>query len=204
MRRSWNYRNVAAAVADFEKLLLSNPVNTFDEVQDKCKEAFLAMVNTLRQNRQAEVYDAQSERRDMEELRLCNTSEQLHVFFTLFLKKLDDCVTSSRVEEQDYFIAKVESILEKNYADMSLSVGMIAEELNMPMRLVSSQYKQKTGYGLLDRIHSFRVEKAKAMLLDTQDSVYEIAERCGYENVNTFIRVFRKYTGKTPGRFRGN
>lgn len=200
----WNYRNVAAAVADFEKLLLSNPVNTFDEVQDKCKEAFLAMVNTLRQNRQAEVYDAQSERRDMEELRLCNTSEQLHVFFTLFLKKLDDCVTSSRVEEQDYFIAKVESILEKNYADMSLSVGMIAEELNMPMRLVSSQYKQKTGYGLLDRIHSFRVEKAKAMLLDTQDSVYEIAERCGYENVNTFIRVFRKYTGKTPGRFRGN
>ena len=89
-------------------------------------------------------------------------------------------------------------------ADMSLSVGMIAEELNMPMRLVSSQYKQKTGYGLLDRIHSFRVEKAKAMLLDTQDSVYEIAERCGYENVNTFIRVFRKYTGKTPGRFRGN
>ena len=82
------------------------------------------------------------------------------MFFTLFLKKLDDCVTSSRVEEQDYFIAKVESILEKNYADMSLSVGMIAEELNMPMRLVSSQYKQKTGYGLLDRIHSFRVEKA--------------------------------------------
>lgn len=200
----WNYRNMTAAMGEFEKLLFGNPANTFENVRDKCREVFRAIVNTMRQNRQAEIYSPADEKQDLAELELCNTSEQMQVFFTLFLKKLDDCVTNSRVEEQDYFIAKVENILEKNYSDMSLSVGRIADELNMPMRLVSSQYKQKTGYGLLDRIHSFRIEKAKAMLLETQDSVYEIAERCGYENVNTFIRVFRKYTGQTPGRFRGN
>lgn len=200
----WNYRNVSAAVIEFEKLLFGNPANTFENAKDKCREAFRAIVNTLGQNRLAEVYTPANEQEDLAELDLCHTSEQIQVFFNLFLKKMDDCVTSSRVEEQDYFIAKVENILEKNYSDVSLSVGQIADELDMPMRLVSSQYKQKTGYGLLDRIHSFRIEKAKAMLLETQDSVYEIAERCGYENVNTFIRVFRKYTGQTPGRFRGN
>lgn len=162
------------------------------------------MVNTLRQNYTAEVYSSEHELKDLQELELCNTGEQIQVFFDLFLKKLDECITNSRAEEQDYFVAKVENILEKKYTDTALSVGMIADELGMPMRLVSSQYKQRTGYGLLDRIHSFRVEKAKTMLLETQDSVYEIAERCGYENVNTFIRVFRKYTGQTPGRFRSS
>lgn len=200
----WNYRNVCGAVTEFEKILFSNPANTFDSVKNKCREVVRAMVNTLRQSHSAEVYSPEHEANDLQELELCNTGEQIQVFFDLFLKKLDECITSSRAEEQDYFVAKVERILDKKYADTALSVGMIADELDMPMRLVSSQYKQKTGYGLLDRIHSFRVEKAKTMLLETQDSVYEIAERCGYENVNTFIRVFRKYTGQTPGRFRSS
>lgn len=200
----WNYRNIGSAVTEFEKILFSNPANTFDNVKNKCREVVRAMVNTLRQNYTAEVYSSEHELKDLQELELCNTGEQIQVFFDLFLKKLDECITNSRAEEQDYFVAKVENILEKKYTDTALSVGMIADELGMPMRLVSSQYKQRTGYGLLDRIHSFRVEKAKTMLLETQDSVYEIAERCGYENVNTFIRVFRKYTGQTPGRFRSS
>jgi len=33
-------------------------------------------------------------------------------------------------------------------------------------------------------------------------SVKETAERCGYENKYFFYRIFKKYTGQTPGGYR--
>ena len=200
----WNYKNLCSAVNEWLKLLTSRSDSQFDYIQTKSLEVEQAILGILRQNRLLDDYSQKNEEEDRRELSVCNTSEQIRVVMLLFLKKIDDCVTKRKAEEQDYFLAKVENILETNFSDMSLSVSMIAEKLNMPMRLASSQYKAKTGYGLLDRIHSFRIEKAKKLLLETQDSVYEIAEKTGYENVNTFIRVFKKHTGKTPGRFRGN
>lgn len=58
------------------------------------------------------------------------------------------------------------------------------------------------GIGLLDYINQYRVKKAAAALGSTQDSIQKIAENCGFLNCNTFIRVFKKYEGVTPGRYR--
>ena len=47
-----------------------------------------------------------------------------------------------------------------------------------------------------------RIQAAEELLLSTPDSVERIAERCGYLNVEHFIRQFRRATGTTPLRFR--
>ena len=46
-----------------------------------------------------------------------------------------------------------------------------------------------------------RVEKAKKMLLSGLYTKSEIAYLCGFDNPQFFVRVFKKYTGKTPSEF---
>lgn len=50
--------------------------------------------------------------------------------------------------------------------------------------------------------HRLRLERAKKLLLDPYLSVKEIAVRCGFEDVNYFVRLFRAREGRTPGRWR--
>lgn len=47
-----------------------------------------------------------------------------------------------------------------------------------------------------------RVEKAAVLLYNPRESISEIAYRCGFSNVSTFSRTFRKYFGITAQEFR--
>ncbi|WP_413242583.1 helix-turn-helix domain-containing protein [Paenibacillus sp. 1P07SE] len=47
-----------------------------------------------------------------------------------------------------------------------------------------------------------RVERAKALLTNTELKVAEIAVRMQYTNAQNFIRVFKSKTGITPGEYR--
>jgi len=47
-----------------------------------------------------------------------------------------------------------------------------------------------------------RIEKAKELLTVGGKSVQEVTYLTGYENPNTFIRIFKRYSGITPGRYR--
>ncbi len=47
-----------------------------------------------------------------------------------------------------------------------------------------------------------RLNEAKKLLLNTDWTVHEISSRVGYENVNHFINLFKKYIGLTPNSFR--
>ena len=49
-----------------------------------------------------------------------------------------------------------------------------------------------------------RVNSAKGLLENTNLSNWEIAERLGFDDANYFARVFKKYTGITPGAWRKN
>lgn len=57
--------------------------------------------------------------------------------------------------------------------------------------------------GVLDYIHHRRVQEAKYLICNQKEwSVNELAERVGFSSANTFIRVFKKYEGITPGKYR--
>ena len=49
-----------------------------------------------------------------------------------------------------------------------------------------------------------RVEKAKSLLLDPQNNVSQVAERCGFSEATYFARVFRMIAGYSPSEYREN
>lgn len=63
-------------------------------------------------------------------------------------------------------------------------------------------FARATGQSPNDYIQSRRCERAADLLRDTDQSVTEIAIALGFSSSQYFCRVFRKYTGLQPGRFR--
>ena len=64
-------------------------------------------------------------------------------------------------------------------------------------------YKQTRQVGVLNKIQQCRVKRAKELLIQEPEmSLAQIADKIGYSNVQTMIRVFKKFENETPGRYR--
>ncbi len=63
-------------------------------------------------------------------------------------------------------------------------------------------YKQIFGISCMNEIINARIKKAKNLLLSQNKKENEIASLCGYNNVEHFIRQFKKRTGVTPSQYK--
>ncbi len=120
----------------------------------------------------------------------------------LVLAVFDEAIAAiHRPDEENAFLQTIFHIVEQEYSNPDLSVGLLAEKTGLNARTLSAKFIKSTGKGLLDHIHSVRIGHAKVLLAQGQLSVQEVAAAVGYENVNTFIRVFKRYCYMTPGAY---
>lgn len=63
-------------------------------------------------------------------------------------------------------------------------------------------FKQYMGMPFVEYLNGYRLFQAGGMLLDTGEPVTEVAERCGFENLSYFNRLFKRRYGCTPGEYR--
>lgn len=66
----------------------------------------------------------------------------------------------------------------------------------------SRLFKETCGKTLTSYIKEKRIHEAVRLLMDTDKTVSEIAERVGYSDRKQFYKAFRQQTGKTPAEFR--
>ena len=63
-------------------------------------------------------------------------------------------------------------------------------------------FKHETGKTLINYITDKRIEEAKKLLLNSNATVYIIADQVGYDNYSYFSKTFKKNTGLSPIEFR--
>ena len=54
----------------------------------------------------------------------------------------------------------------------------------------------------MDSLLEMRLGHASRLLIDTTQSVSEVAYNCGFNNISNFNRLFKKKKGCTPKEFR--
>lgn len=96
---------------------------------------------------------------------------------------------------------QVSAYVQDHYADINLSVSMIGAHFGITPQYVSRLFKEQSGQGLHDYISQVRTAEAKK-LLQQGVTIEEISSRVGFSSSSAFIRVFKKYEGITPGRFK--
>ncbi|MFD0713778.1 helix-turn-helix domain-containing protein [Paenibacillus sp. GCM10027626] len=99
-------------------------------------------------------------------------------------------------------IRRVKQYIHDHYVDPDLSLARLSKEFGLGGSYMSRLFKEEFGVKFIDYVTQVRVEQAITMLKETQKTVQEIAESVGYVRTMTFIHVFKKITGTTPGSYR--
>jgi two-component system response regulator YesN len=83
-----------------------------------------------------------------------------------------------------------------------LSYKDVAQQVFISPSYFLCLLKQETGQTFVDHLTAVRVERAKALLSQTDKPIAEIAYEVGFANSDYFSRIFRKATGKTAKEYR--
>ena len=93
---------------------------------------------------------------------------------------------------------------EKMYLNQDFCLQMLADEMNMNYYNVSRLFTEYVGESFISYVTSKRLEKASEYLSDTNMPIEDIAFKVGFIRSSSFINVFKKYYGLTPGKYRQN
>ncbi len=78
----------------------------------------------------------------------------------------------------------------------------IAERFSVSPNHLSRLFRQQGHMTLADYITWVRIDRAKFMLKKYNFKLTEVSQRCGFNDVNYFCRVFKQRTGSTPTDYR--
>jgi AraC-like DNA-binding protein len=98
-------------------------------------------------------------------------------------------------------VEKTMEYLNANF-DKSITLGEVAKLANMTQTAFSRFFKTRTGINFIDSLNDIRLGHASRMLIETTETVSEIAYNCGFNNIANFNRLFKKKKGCTPKEFR--
>ncbi|MBP1991638.1 AraC family transcriptional regulator [Paenibacillus eucommiae] len=97
--------------------------------------------------------------------------------------------------------AQVAAIIHERYAE-SITLESLSESLNYSVPHLSSYFKIRTGLSPIDFLIKVRIDKAASLLLETDATLKEIAVGVGYQDPYYLGRLFKKYKGVSPMRYR--
>lgn len=98
-------------------------------------------------------------------------------------------------------IERVMEYLNENFQNQ-ITLTEVARLTNMAESAFSRFFKTRTGMTFIDSLTEIRLGHASRMLIDTTQSVAEIAYECGFNNISNFNRIFKKKKGCTPKEFK--
>lgn len=97
-------------------------------------------------------------------------------------------------------VNKVLRIIEEEYKE-ELSLDEIAQRMNVTPEYLSSLFMKELGIKFTTYRTQKRIDVAKRLLKEGKKKIYEIAEESGYPDVRYFTKVFKKFTGVSPGEY---
>lgn len=107
---------------------------------------------------------------------------------------LVDQVAQRRVERVLAFVAE--------RAHESLSLSDVARTIHFSRSAFCRFFRRTTGQTFIAYVHALRVGRACQMLIDTDRSVAEVAYACGFNNLASFNRQFKRLKRLAPTEFR--
>lgn len=98
-------------------------------------------------------------------------------------------------------VSRITSYITEHYAE-SLSTKALSEQFGFSLSYFCRYFKKETGEKVVDYINAVRLNKACALLQQTELPVTEIALLAGYTSINYFNHRFRAKLGCSPLQFR--
>lgn len=109
------------------------------------------------------------------------------------LSRYEYDIRIDRMRKVNMFLDYIHS----NY-NKPLSTADLAKEYYLSESHLCRIFKRAVGMSVVEYINRFRVDRAEMLLKNTDENVCDIAQKVGFDNLNYFDRVFKKYKNVSP------
>lgn len=179
-----NNRNASPEmINNFFNALIGTIIRTVYEIQSSVENIFDAEID---------LYN---------EISAKNTISEKKNYINFLFETVTSFVNRRKSSHNLKVYEKVKKFIEDNYQS-ELSLDNVSEVVGLSPSYLSLVFKEVSGMNFVEYVSTYRINKSKMLLKDITLTVSEISEKVGYTNSNTFIKVFKKYEGITPGQFR--
>jgi len=129
---------------------------------------------------------------DQEEL-----ADRLNVIVAQFSRR----AFSFRAVKHSVALRKAERYIREHFLE-NPPLHEVAAAAGLSPAYFSTVFKEELGESFSDFISRLKVERAAGLLVGSDLSLADVADSCGFQDQSWFSRVFKRYMGVTPGRFR--
>jgi AraC-like DNA-binding protein/ligand-binding sensor protein len=130
------------------------------------------------------------------------TIEELTDVLHIIVERMSAQIFSFQGVRHASALRKAERFIWENYT-RKISLQEISGAAGLSAPYFSTIFKDEMGENLSGYLNRLRVEKAGHMLTETDLTLSEIATACGFEDQSWFSKIFKSYTGVSPGKYRG-
>lgn len=129
-------------------------------------------------------------------------ADQLRMFIEEKVRRTFDEISGNCSTPGKNLVFRANAFTETSYQDAGFSVQKVADYIGISKNYFTSQYKELTGIGFWEYVTKLRMEKAKELLVTTDEMIGTIAGMVGYESEFHFSRKYKEYTGQSPKNYR--
>lgn len=86
--------------------------------------------------------------------------------------------------------------------DEAIGLKELAGRMAISESYLRARFRQETGMSLGQHLRRLRLQKAMSLLLQSELSISQIAERCGFDSIFAFSRSFHRFSGMRASNYR--
>lgn len=101
----------------------------------------------------------------------------------------------------DKEVSKALHFIYYNFKEL-ISVDDVVNATALSRRVLEKRFQSVLKRSILDEINTLRIKQVKQLLIETDLSVTEISDFCGYTDIKNLSRYFRRHEGVSPLEYR--
>lgn len=108
---------------------------------------------------------------------------------------------SSGGEGRIDLISMIQKYVDEHFSDPDFSLERLGSDLKYNKKYLSTVFKRHVGVGIVEYLHTVRIQHACTMLKQGFSSVSDVALRCGYPDAQYFSKVFKRRMTISPREY---
>lgn len=136
----------------------------------------------------------------IQKLLLCNTCVAVSPEFTQRMRTL--LAGDIMLAPDTGIIVKKTIVYFNNHGTEYISRWKLSESAHTSEDYLTRVFHKETGLSPWEYLSRYRINYACTLLRQTNESIFNVAEKSGFQDQAYFCRVFKKITGTSPGRYR--
>lgn len=125
---------------------------------------------------------------------------------TLIEQALSDFAERVRKNKQQKYSKPINMCLNHifNHLYEDITLSRLANLVEMHPNYLSTLFKKEVGLSIAEYIQQTKIEEAKSLLIFTNYSLLKIATMLKFHDQSYFTKIFKKYTGITPRKYKNS